>query len=90
MSEIDFEGDPIWQVDIEHRNPGASPIWSQAFNAIDEETAKRKSLALFEGAGLNVMLIDRITIWPLIFPEGSENGERPGTSEVVDGEGEIT
>ena len=66
MSEIDFEtGGPIWEADIEHRNPGASPVWQRAFNAPDMEAAKRKALALFEEDGLSLVLIDNITIWEL-------------------------
>jgi hypothetical protein len=73
MSEINFEGDdPIWEVDIQHRNPGASPIWQRALNAPNEQRAIEKALALFEGDGLNVVLIDRIESWEL--KGGEENG----------------
>lgn len=75
MSEIDFEtGGPIWEVDITNRNPGASPIWQRAFNAPDEEAAKRKGLTLFEADGLSVLLIDKIEIWSLTIPKGDEDG----------------
>lgn len=70
MSAIDFEtGGPIWSAEIEHRNPGASPVWGMAFNAPDEETAKRKALALFEADGLSLVLIDRLIVWSLTIPK---------------------
>ena len=74
MSEIDFDGDPIWQAEIEHRNPDSGPIWYRVFNAEDEEAAKNKALSLFEANGYNIMLIDVIRIYELTFPERSENG----------------
>lgn len=75
MSEIDFEtGGPIWGVEIEHHNPGASPVWGRVFNAPDEEAAKRKGLALFEADGLSIVLIDKIEIWELTIPKGDEDG----------------
>jgi hypothetical protein len=73
VSEINFEGDdPIWEVDIEHRNPGAAPIWSRAFNAPSERRAIEKAIATFEGEGLNPVLIDAIQVWELKLIEGGE------------------
>lgn len=73
MSEINFEADhPLWQVDIHHRNPGASPIWCRVLNAPNEKRAIEKAIALFEGDGLSVVLIDAIQSWELKPIEGGE------------------
>lgn len=61
MSELDLSGmSPLWMVEIYHRNPGATPVWMRAVNAVDESAAVRTAIHLFVADGLNEVLIDRI------------------------------
>lgn len=95
MSEIDFEtGDPIWQATIEHRNPGASPVWMRAFNAPDRDEALRKAVNLFIDDGLVEILISKIWLSELkpieedmitFFEGGDQDGGRKD-SGVAEGE----
>lgn len=78
MSEVNFD-EPMWHVEIEHRNPDASPIWGRVVNASDKKRANEKALALFEADGLSVVLIRVIRTSELIkLEEVTEDG--PGDS----------
>lgn len=61
MSEIDLSGmQPIFVIEIYHRNPKTDGVWFRVVNAENEKAAVRKAIALFVGNGLSELLIDMI------------------------------